>query len=95
VAGGVPDYRVGNVAYQQPAYRTHAAVAHHNQAHVERLGCTEDLLVRISAPEVGLCYLPTFGVDLLSLLFEEQLGVSLCPPEERFPYLVCVVMGAL
>jgi hypothetical protein len=90
----VPDHRVGDAAHQQPAYRTQTATADHYQAHVQRLGRPEDLLVRISAPEVGLRHLPALSADLLGLLFEEPLGVPLGPPDERLPYLLRVEVVA-
>ena len=69
----VPDDGVGDATYQRPGYRAKAPAADHYQAYAERLGRAEDLLVRISTPEVGLRHLPAVGADLLGVLFEKAV----------------------
>src|SRR3712207_2005010 len=50
----------------------------------------KDLLIRVSAPEVGFRPLLAVRPDLLRMLFEERLG----SPDERFPYLIRVEVVA-
>jgi hypothetical protein len=72
--------RVGDAAHQPPNYRVQAPAAHHYQPHVERLGRAQDLLFRVSAPQMGLRDLRAVRLEPLRLLFEERLGIPLGPP---------------